>query len=61
MVCMITGEMSSNVEMRLYPHSPHKVIGPKSTLLTISSSCDWHTEQIGFFRNVDMATSSHVG
>lgn len=57
MFLIIVGEISSNVAIQEYPHSPHIVIGPKSSLLTISNSIDLQTKQVGNSVNFDMATS----
>lgn len=57
MVLTIVGEISSKVAIQEYPHSPHNVIGPKSSLLTISNSIDLQTKQAGKSINFDMATS----
>ena len=40
-----------------YPHSPHSVIGPKSSLLTISNSIDLQTKQVGKSKYAGMAAS----
>lgn len=53
----IVGEISSKVAIQENPHSPHIVIGPKSSLLTISNSIDLQTKQVGKSINFDMATS----
>lgn len=57
MVLTTLGEISSKVAIQEYPHSPHIVIGPKSSLLTISNSIDLQTKQVGNSVNFDMATS----
>jgi hypothetical protein len=49
--------MSSKVAIQEYPHSPHSVIGPKSSLLTISNSIDLQTKQVGKSKYVDMTAS----
>jgi len=45
------------VAIQEYPHSPHSVIGPKSSLLTISNSIDLQTKQVGKSKYVDMTAS----
>lgn len=57
MVLTIVGEISSKVAIQENPHSPHIVIGPKSSLLTISNSIDLQTKQVGKSINFVMTTS----
>ena len=57
MFLTIVGDMSSKVAIQEYPHSPHSVIGPKSSLLTISNSIDLQTKQVGKSKYVDMTAS----
>ena len=49
--------MSSYLATQEYPHSPHSVIGPKSSLLTISNSIDRQTKQVGKSKYVGMTAS----
>jgi hypothetical protein len=57
MFLTIIGEMSSYLATQEYPHSPHSVIGPKSSLLTISNSIDRQTKQVGKSKYVGMTAS----
>jgi hypothetical protein len=57
MFITIIGEMSSYLTIQEYPHSPHSVIGPKSSLLTISNSIDRQTKQVGKSKYVGMTAS----